>query len=402
MVIEFGNTTTSIEAWELGTTTIALGVSIKQGSRKEATIQFRRDIGTGEEMAMLIRFKQSYIRNAANDSVASFEYWTGFRSTIAVYRSIVWFDPGLKLLNATPSPISSSAYKGFFRALWSQEHVSSLGLNLTLDLSTPKGFQAFTTEMNHTVIEGKTGEIASLELKLTGLYPSSFQVTIEAEMATDDTKLQTVTLEQDMVLTVKIDFVVPSSRGTDKIVLTSNVAGASITEIEIHAVPDGVSPWLIFLAALLALNGLLLGAAAILASFKPGTLTRWWTKIRAKLHVGSVDQDDAVVATAVVPEAESVAQTEPDAPMKDLGTLLIQSNALDHNEIRVVVYLHEKGQNTQQTIADSLAISKATVSRTVGKLESKGLVTRTQVGMSNRIAVVEESLSALLSSEPST
>jgi len=101
-------------------------------------------------------------------------------------------------------------------------------------------------------------------------------------------------------------------------------------------------------------------------------------------------------------DPEPVVQAQADTRMDDLGTQLIRSNALDHNEIRVVVFLHEEGQTTQQKIADSLGISKATVSRTVGKLESKGLVTRTQVGMSNRIAVVEDSLSALLSSDSNT
>ncbi|MCG3217961.1 MAG: MarR family transcriptional regulator [Candidatus Heimdallarchaeota archaeon] len=284
-----------------------------------------------------------------------------FDNQIGFISAVIRLNLGLSLYSSSISPHQIQPSAQGLKLSWSIPNTKSFWTTITYATSDDTAQLLITpTQWQVGTIKGTTvtQEFSVYNLGNTGVNISIFTphyINID---------LRKSTIKAWGNFTFKATIEGNNQKYADKIIISTNRTENSIEipfEVTFEEVKES-SQWVfILLGVIIGLAGLGWGA---------------WTKYKTK-----IDQQEKV---AKIPE--KAVKTIPEKKL-DFSKLLTRMSG---QEVQALQAIYEEPGCNQASLGDKIGVSKATVSRIIGRLENKGFITKKQQGMSNSIFPTEK------------
>ncbi|UCE13480.1 MAG: MarR family transcriptional regulator [Candidatus Heimdallarchaeota archaeon] len=361
-----------------------------RGNATVVTYHFSHKLSIGESYSVTCRYYQNSTRTAKYQ----FEYtldidWPG---SAGIERVVVLFEPGLDLLDSSNQPHFYSSKEGWLQLNWYE--------TITTDFSSVFSFSR--SPLSTLLIdpeEWDTGNVTVTDLPSILIhFTNDGEDTVEIQLVTE--KWFDVNMTSFKILAGHHKAVrcwISTTRageysGTLKI--HTNISGNYIFTISITTVVEGQSGFDWFPLFLLALLIATVGVSVYIINKKRIVNFRGFLdRVASHPELDSGKEVDKISdmdlrkteTPPVIIEDPSVLPPGPEV----VSRVDAMEDLLNEKEFQVLQVLLESNGISQQRIAELTGISKATVSRVVGRLLSKRLVEKRQLGMSNLIYLGE-------------
>lgn len=309
------------------------------GNQSELVLNFSRPILSGERLELVV--KGRFVFEEGISELKQHIWWNYSRIVGFQQIEFLIFD-GINLLETDPSPAITKIEGDFLSLTWNEIVPSGFDVNFRALVTEEARNELLISPRNLAATITSQKSILTIQLGNVGLkgvwVNFTFPEFIESDTTTMEIKPFTIQTLQIRVSTSKNGYF------EDHIVIHTNKTDEPLTiKLSITVNQPSSLNWFT--------TGILLMGISLLIG---GGLLFYYRK-------------------------------QLEIPQDEKSEIKLDLSHLDERQVQVIQFIMENPGCSQQQIADSLGISKATVSREVSKLENLGYIKKVREGMSHKV-----------------
>ncbi len=309
-------------------------------------------------------------------------------STPTTSRVIAWIDPSLSITVLSPQPLNQDVMGKITRITWIFLQEKEISVYIDTLYNPNNKFTTIEISPQTILIKGIEGSLVSFNVNLTSNYPLPQIVSIIT--TENSTQIESpVTLNPYQSVLIKVTVKLPEKDTTAQIIFLSKIPNSQPVILTMLLLPEPASSALFSKAQIITI--MIIAVITFIVAFivfKPPVFVR-----KIYNQIVRYKPFSLFLSPIQIKQCFRTSKTVEQNKVTDVNNIaltLAKTNYFDKNEKMLLAYLLENKGISQQKIADALSLSKATVSRTISKLQAKQLVIKEQSGMTNKIFLNEE------------